>query len=186
MRMKKDEMNNGQTKPGYNLQIGTENQFITNFGLYSKPGDITTLSSFLCLYGACLGRLPKKLCADAGYGSEENYKLLENNNIEAFVKYNYFHKEQKKAFKNKPFLQENLYYNEERDFFVCPMGQRMNYIGSRKIKSGNDFVSNLSSYQAQNCTGCPLRGSCHKSKKNRVIQVNHSLRALQNNYFFFD
>ena len=27
MRMKEDAMNNGQTKPGYNLQIGTENQF---------------------------------------------------------------------------------------------------------------------------------------------------------------
>ena len=26
MRMKEDAMNNGQTKPGYNLQIGTENQ----------------------------------------------------------------------------------------------------------------------------------------------------------------
>ncbi|EXY33213.1 hypothetical protein M080_4472, partial [Bacteroides fragilis str. 3397 T10] len=28
MRMKEDAMKNGQTKPGYNLQIGTENQFI--------------------------------------------------------------------------------------------------------------------------------------------------------------
>ena len=33
MRMKEDAMNNGQTKPGYNVQIATENQFITNFGL---------------------------------------------------------------------------------------------------------------------------------------------------------
>lgn len=29
MRMKEDAMNNGQTKPGYNLQISAENQFIT-------------------------------------------------------------------------------------------------------------------------------------------------------------
>ena len=29
MRMKEDAMRNGQTKPGYNLQIGTGNQFIT-------------------------------------------------------------------------------------------------------------------------------------------------------------
>jgi len=38
MRMKEDAMNNGQTKPGYNLQIGTENQFITDFGLFPNPG----------------------------------------------------------------------------------------------------------------------------------------------------
>ena len=29
IRMKEDAMKNGQTKPGYNLQMGTENQFIT-------------------------------------------------------------------------------------------------------------------------------------------------------------
>ena len=33
MRMKEDAMSNGQTKPGYNLQISAENQFITDFAL---------------------------------------------------------------------------------------------------------------------------------------------------------
>lgn len=179
MRMKEDEMNNGQTKPGYNIQVGTENQFITNFGIYPNPGDTTTLSSFLCLYRARLGKLPGELCADAGYGSQENYKLLEDNNIEAFVKYNYFHKEQKNTFKNNPFLQDNLYYNEEKDFFVCPMGQHMNYAGSRKTVSGNGFVSEISLYGAQNCQACPLRGLCHKSKDNREISVNHTLREYK-------
>ena len=47
MRMKEDAMNNGQTKPGYNLQIGTENQYITDFGLFSNPTDTLTLIPFL-------------------------------------------------------------------------------------------------------------------------------------------
>ena len=47
MHMKEDEMNNEQTKPGYNLQISTENQFITDFGLYPNPTDTQTLISFL-------------------------------------------------------------------------------------------------------------------------------------------
>ncbi len=38
----------------------------------------------------------KTVVADAGYGSEENYEMLENKEITAYVKYNYFHKEQKK------------------------------------------------------------------------------------------
>lgn len=33
--------------------------------------------------------------ADAGYGSEDNYQMLDAKKIEAYVKYNYFHKEQK-------------------------------------------------------------------------------------------
>ena len=36
---KEDAMNNGQTKPAYNLQIATENQYWTNFALYPNPTD---------------------------------------------------------------------------------------------------------------------------------------------------
>lgn len=40
MRMKEDAMNNGQTKPGYNLQVSAENQFITDSTNTSgKPGN---------------------------------------------------------------------------------------------------------------------------------------------------
>ena len=38
MRMKEDAMRNGQTKPGYNVQISTENQFITNYDLLEADG----------------------------------------------------------------------------------------------------------------------------------------------------
>jgi len=179
MRMKEDAMKNGQTKPGYNVQIGTENQYITNFGLYHTPADTTTLESFINLHKARFGSLPKELCADAGYGSEENYELLENNQIEAFVKYNYFHKEQKKAFRENPSLQENLYYNEKENYFVCPMGQHMEFIGKKKHTSDNGYVTYLSLYKARNCKGCPMRGQCHKSEAERIIQVNHKLREYK-------
>lgn len=39
MRMKEDAMNNGQTKPGYNVQISTENQFITHYTMSWRPTD---------------------------------------------------------------------------------------------------------------------------------------------------
>ena len=47
-------------------------------------------------YKENLGKMPDTLVADAGYGSEENYEYLENNDVGAFVKYQYFHKEQSK------------------------------------------------------------------------------------------
>jgi len=43
MRMKDDYMQNGQLKPGYNLQISTNNQIITNYSLHLKPADTNTL-----------------------------------------------------------------------------------------------------------------------------------------------
>ena len=45
MRMKEDAMCNGQTKPGYNLQISSENQFITDFALFPNPTDTLTFHS---------------------------------------------------------------------------------------------------------------------------------------------
>ncbi|ANQ80925.1 hypothetical protein AB4Y49_09255 [Staphylococcus pseudintermedius] len=47
MRMKDDHMRNGQLKPGYSLQIATNNQFVLAFGVYSHPGDTRTLEPFL-------------------------------------------------------------------------------------------------------------------------------------------
>jgi transposase len=179
MRMKEDEMNNGQTKPGYNLQAGTENQYITNFGLFPNPGDTLTLAPFLTLGMARFGKLPKILSADAGYGSEENYELLERNNIEAFVKYNYFHKEQKALFKNDISRQENLYYNEEKDYVVCPMGQHMHFIGETESVNEHGHKSIVKRYQAVNCEGCPLRGQCTKAKGNRIVNINHRLAAYK-------
>ena len=104
---------------------------------------------------------------------------MENAGIEAFVKYNYFHKEQKRAWKKDAFAIQNLYYNQERDYYVCPMGQHMEYKGQKKSKSDLGYVSILKRYQAQNCEGCPLKSQCHKSKANRIIEVNYNLNRYK-------
>lgn len=179
MRMKEDAMNNGQTKPGYNVQIGTENQYITNFGIYSNPTDTTTLNSFITLHYARFGNLPKAICADSGYGSHENYKFLEQHDIQAFVKFPYFHKEQKRSYKQNGFLVDNLFYNPKQDFYICPMGQKLSKIYKTRATSSTGFISDIDVYRAENCQGCPLRGRCHKSKNNRTIQVNHELLAYK-------
>ncbi len=43
MRMKEDHMKNGQLKPGYNVQISTNNQFIVNYSIHQNPTDTKTL-----------------------------------------------------------------------------------------------------------------------------------------------
>jgi transposase len=179
MRMKEDHMKNGQLKPAYNPQISTENQIITHYSIHQTPGDTRTLKCHLEGFKNQYGSHSSTVVADAGYGSEENYEYLEANNIEYFVKYNYFHKEQKRAFKKNAFLSQNLYYNEHEDYYVCPMGQHMTNKGERKVTSENGYVSKVTRYQAQNCTGCPLRGLCFKAAGNRIIEINHRLRILK-------
>lgn len=179
MRMKEDHMKNGQLKPAYNPQISTENQFVTHFSIHQTPGDTTTLESHLEGFESQYNKQSPVVVADAGYGSEENYEYMEGHDIEAFVKYNYFHKEQKRPFKNNIFLPQNLYYNKEEDYFVCPMGQHLVKIKESKRTSDNGYISNISSYRATRCQGCPLHGQCHKAKGNRTIEVNHRLGELK-------
>ena len=104
---------------------------------------------------------------------------METKEIDAYVKYNYFHKEQKKSFKNNPFIQQNFYYNQREDYFVCPMGQHMHRIKDITRENKTGFVSHLAVYKAKCCEGCPMRGPCHKSKGSREIEVNHKLREYR-------
>lgn len=179
MRLKDDHMQNGQLKPAYNTQISTEDQFITHYSIHQTPGDTTTLAKHLDSFEQQYEQQSETVVADAGYGSEENYMLMEGKGIEAYVKYNYFHKEQKRKQKNNPFLVQNLYYNEAGDYYVCPMGQRLHHINKGKRTSSNGYEAEVHYYEAQRCEGCPLRGMCHKSQGNRRIEVNKNLNRLK-------
>lgn len=65
MHMKEDAMNNGQTKPGYNVQIATENQYIVNYDLYWRPTDYGTLIPFLESFHDKYGFYSSEIVADS-------------------------------------------------------------------------------------------------------------------------
>jgi len=175
MRMKEDHMKNGQLKPGYNAQISTSNQFVVNYSLHQNPTDTKTLIPHMEQHKAMYDEVPEVQVADAGYGSEENYQYLQQQNIKAYIKHNYFDKEQKRNYKPKqPFAPEHLHYNRADDVYICPMGQQMKRIGEHEEKTDAGFIKTYHHYQAKNCNGCPLRGVCHKQKGNRIIKVCRS------------
>jgi len=176
MRLKEDHMLNGQLKPAYNWQISTSDQFIVNYSLHQNPTDTLTLKTHLQQHEDLYGSMPACICADAGYGSEENYDYLEKQQIDHYVKYNYFHKEQTRKWREDPFKTANLHYNKEEDKVYCPMGQPMDRIEDRQRTTASGFKQQIARYQARNCQGCSLRSSCHKAKDNRVVEINHNLR----------
>ena len=73
------------------------------------------------------------------------------------------------------FSKEHLYYNREQDFYVCPMGQRMEKTYENTTKTKNGFIQKQLHYQAKNCSGCPLGSRCHQSRENCSIERNHNL-----------
>ena len=179
MRMKEDHMMNGQLKPAYNIQISTENQIITHYSTHQTSTDFTTLDSHLEGFEKAYQKQSKQVIADAGYGSEENYQLLENKRVEFFIPYNMYRIEQTRKHKKNIFHAQNLFYNAEHDFLVCPMGQKMTNIYTKKSKTTTGFLQHHCVYQALNCEGCPMRGLCFKAQGNRRVEINHNLQKLK-------
>jgi len=178
MRMKEDYMRNGQLKPGYNVQISTNNQFVVNYSLHPNPTDTKTLIPHLQQHKKLYKSLPEVQVADAGYGSEENYQYLHNQNIEAYVKPTDFDRKQKKNWQPNPFAADQLQYIAEKDVYLCPAGTAMKNIGQYSKKE-RGFLKTYTLYKASGCRNCPLREVCHKQKGNRVIHVNHQGRHLK-------
>ena len=105
--------------------------------------------------------------------------MLENKEIEFFIPYNMYRIEQTRKHKKNLFHAQNLFYNQEQDFLVCPIGQKLTKIYTKKSKTTTGFIQHHSVYQAINCEGCPMRGQCFKAQGNRRIEINHNLQKLK-------
>ena len=180
MRMKEDHMLNGQLKPAYNVQISTNTQYIASYSIHQNTTDTNTLITHLEQHKEQFTSLPDCSTADAGYGSEENYQWLQDNGITAYVKHNQFDRQQNHTIRDKkPFAADKLHYNQKEDYYVCPIGQHMNSIGTITKTTSSGYQQTIKKYQAQNCEGCPLRAGCFKAKGNRIIDVNENLNRLK-------
>jgi len=179
MRMKEDAMLNGQLKPGYNVQIGTENQFIVNFSLHQKPTDTTTLIPHMETLERLYGILPEQVVADAGYGSEENYAWLDTHGVQAYVKYNMFDVERKRKYRKNQFRIENLAYAPEADVYRCPNEKLLRFAKKKTRLSETGFTSEILVYECEDCSGCPFKEQCHRGKGNRTIEINPRLAAYR-------
>ncbi len=183
MRTKDDHLGNSQLKPCYNIMAGTEGQFILNYTVHQTPSDMAAFTEHmddaLDMLEKAQAPIPKRACGDAGFGSEENYEYLEEKSIEAYLKYPGYYQEQTQKRKDDAFHSSNLYYNEEQDYFVCPMGQHMTLQRIGEEKTGTGYEHQVHYYQARRCEGCPLRGMCHTAKSDRVLKINHRAAAYR-------
>jgi len=177
--MKEDHMNNGQLKPGYNVQIGTENGFVVGYDLFPNPADSRTLKPHLMWQARRLGVKPKVVIADAGYGSEENYRYLENKRTVAVVKYNTYRKEQSRKWKEDIFRTENWEYNKKGKYYLCPLGRKLTFRESKKKKTDSGYPITIERYECESCKYCRKKKECTKSKGNRVIERNEQWLRLK-------
>jgi transposase len=185
MRMKEDRgTEKPWPKPAYNVQMGTEHQFVVGFSLHQRAGDTTCLIPHLKGVQATRGRLPKNVTTDAGYGSEENYVFLQEQGIGNFVKYNTFHQDQVKhrkpeLIRAQSFRSEQFAYDAEHDVFLCPAAKPLIYQRTLHLKTENGYPTERRVYECGACAACAWKAECTKAQGHRQIRVSFRLQEFR-------
>ena len=179
MRMKEDAMGNGQLKPAFNLQHGVDSEYITWLTVGAQPTDTTTLIPFLKETEEYLAFKYKKIIADAGYESEENYVFLDKNQQLAFIKPSNYEKSKTRKYKNDIGRIENMNYDESNDSYLCKNGKYLTFAYIRHSKSKTGYISEKRIYQCSECKDCPYKTACIKGnncktpmeERNKVLSI---------------
>jgi len=165
--MKEDHMRNSQLKPGYNVQIGVESEYVVGVGIYSDRSDSGTLIPFLDNISDRLNSRYKNLIADSGYESEENYVYLENKGYTYYIKPQTYEKWKKRSFKNDISKRENMNYDSENDEYICRNEKRSKVKSISTKTSATGYKTSVTIYECENCEECQFKAKCTKSIGNR-------------------
>ena len=117
MRMKEDHMRNGQLKPGYNVQIAVNSEYITGLEVFSDRSDVKTLCPILNTLSRWHKAHYEEVVADAGYESLENYLYLEQNGQMCFIKPANYDQKKTSKFCEQVGRIENMEYDPEEGCF---------------------------------------------------------------------
>jgi hypothetical protein len=172
------QMKDGQLLPSYNIQHTTQNQYILNYGVFQQASDSPTLIPHWKKLKERLLRIfvaPNQMsvCADAGYGSEENYAYLEGEKVAAYVKYQLWYREVTGVLAKSVYRRENWKFIAEENVYICPNGRELVYKEDQIDRSTNGYDRKVQIYESKSCEGCPVAGDCKKSE-DKARTVRHS------------
>ena len=179
-------MKDGVTiRPGYNLGIASENGIVVGYDVSNNSNDSMSFKPVLDDARSSLGRKPKRVCTDAGYGSIENYVHLEDEGIDCYVKYPGWDRDLKGT--RRPFEAESFTYDENNDQWICPQGQPLSFARTEKhTNKRTGYVDTRRRYEADEavCVACPVKDECTRGRA-RSLHISpdgrrHRQAALAN------
>ena len=172
MRMKDDHMGNGQLKPGYNVQLGIEAEYIVGVDISSDLNDTQALIPLLERMEKKGGIKHKDVTTDSGYESEEAYAKAKARGQVAYIKPQNYEKSKNRSFRKNAFLRENMPYDAKKNCFTCPAGKELTFRETKTRKSKSGYAQQVSIYRAENCVDCPHKEKCTKAREARQIEVS--------------
>lgn len=164
MHMKEDHMRNGQLKPGYNVQLAVNSEYITGVAAFPNRTDSGTLRPFLRRLEQKHGKQYRDIVADAGYESLYNYLYLERNGQTSFIKPINYEARKTKKFKQQIGRRENMQYHEREDCYVCAAGRKLVFRRESTQRNRQEYFQTTAYYRCEDCSGCPCRKTCCKAK----------------------
>lgn len=183
MRMKDDRL-----LPGYNVQITTSGQYIINATIHQNSSDNPTLKPHVeqleeRVKGLVESDWSADYTADAGYGSEENYDLLQAKGFTAYVKYPLWYQELTGQLSKRLFAAQNWHFDAEQDYYLCPNQQKLCFSEEVLKLTSNGYQRRLRIYKSETCRGCPFfeqcRGPNARPDTNRWVQRSEKLEAYK-------
>ena len=172
MHMKEDHMRNSQLKPGYNVQIGVEAEYIVGIDLSSERSDQLTLIPFLEKLGRNLPKKYPHIVADAGYEGEENYVYLQKQEQKAFIKPQTYERMKKRSFSKIIGKRENMDYDAANDEYRCANHKKLGVVGKTTRTSKSGYKSDVTLYECESCEGCKLKTQCTKAAGNKKLSTS--------------
>lgn len=160
------------------IQFAVKGEYITGVDVSCERSDRLTLIPLLGRIETN-GLVYEDVTCDVGYKSEENYTFFETSSSECYIKPHNYERSKTKKFKSNMALRENMAYDKVSDTYTCQNGKKLTavYVGKRKSKSG--FESEVTYYECEDCSDCPHKKNCTRSKGNRKIQVSKRFIAQQ-------
>lgn len=153
----------------YNAQIIVIKGFVCAYYVSQSRTDITEFVPVLDKFHELHGTYPENVCADAGYGSLENYRYLEVHKINNYVKHQSWEG-------NVSGLRPNRYRLHEDCTITCLNGKN----GSRCEAPYKPHHENVTFYKVTGCKKCEFRLYCkqyqkRKSDNYKYFEVNEEL-----------
>jgi hypothetical protein len=166
--------------PGYNGQFATEHQVILAYKLSSDRNDSRLMRPMIREIKERMGKVPKAVVADAGYGNKKTYRYLKQEGIAAFIPYNSYNKEI--TLRNKGLCQLPKKYDTELERYKWRMRLRLkSEEGKEMMKRRRGDVEPVIGdiKRNMNFRGFNLRGKWKCEIELGLISIGHNLKKMK-------
>jgi len=165
----KNIRNAGRIIPSYNCQTtANDSGIILCAYATTAASDKTELGTAIEQTQINMEEQINTIAADSGYSSYDNYQMLDENKITAYMP------DQEYAIKSRhntdSYDKSHFIYHQQEDYYSCPQGKKLTYRG---IYVNKRYKQKAKLYEGISCTTCKVKAQCTKGT---VRQLNQELR----------